>query len=208
MDWDNPLVVKDVNNVRENACRPNQIVFIGDTNTHYDIDLPGYGNSTTDPLRFEPKTSTHVKDEEINVSTLADTILNLEGIDESRLNKGDGSSDVGAWSGNSRFGMPALAYWGHINDIQKGLAGKQNINTFMIDVVENGDYKANYQGMKIPIIWLRNMVALLMIRIAQLYHYRLNVLVGQMTRKEKLLFLHSVKVCHALMRSQTHLKIW
>ena len=147
LDWDNPLVVKDVKDVRENACRPNQIVFIGDTNTHYDIDLPGYGNSPTDPLRFEPKTSTHVKDEEINVSTLADTILNLEGIDESRLNKGDGSSDVGAWSGNSRFGMPALAYWGHINDIQKGLAGKQNINTFMIDVVENGDYKANYQDM-------------------------------------------------------------
>ena len=147
LDWDNPLVVKDVKDVRENACRPNQIVFIGDTNTHYDIDLPGYGNSPTDPLRYEPKIATHVEDGEINVSTLADTILNREGIDESIFNKGGGGSDVGAWSGNSRFGLPALAYWGHINDIQKGLAGKQNINTFMIDVVENGDYKANYQGM-------------------------------------------------------------
>ena len=147
LDWDNPLVVKDVNNVRENACRPNQIVFIGDTNTHYDIDLPGYGNSPTDPLRFEPKIATQVEDSEINVSTLADTILEREKIDESLLNKGTGSSDVGAWSGNSRFGLPALAYWGHINDIQKGLAGKQNINTFMIDVVENGDYKADFLGM-------------------------------------------------------------
>ncbi len=147
LDWDNPLVVNSVNNVRENACRPNQIVFIGDTNTHYDIDLPGYGNSPTDPLRYEPKTSTHVEDKEINVSTLADTILNLEGIDESIFNKGGGGTDVGAWSGNSRFGLPALAYWGRLNDIQTGLVGKQTINTFAIDVVENNDYKANYQGM-------------------------------------------------------------
>lgn len=134
LDWDNPLVVSSVDNVRENACRPNQIILIGDTNTHYDVDLPKYDNSNVQNIET-PRIEVKDPEKSVDVTSLASTVLDTEGVGAYK------PSNLGA--SNSRAGFPALAYWGHINDIQKGLVGKQIINTFAIDVVEDGKYKEN-----------------------------------------------------------------
>ncbi|WP_230478892.1 hypothetical protein [Kingella kingae] len=47
-NWDNPLNVFSDNttlNVADNVCRPNYIIYIGDTNTHADASLPGGWNT-------------------------------------------------------------------------------------------------------------------------------------------------------------------
>ncbi|WP_230477891.1 hypothetical protein [Kingella kingae] len=47
-NWDNPLNVFSDNttlNVADNVCRPNYIIYIGDTNTHFDASLPSSGQN-------------------------------------------------------------------------------------------------------------------------------------------------------------------
>ncbi|WP_230477259.1 hypothetical protein, partial [Kingella kingae] len=50
-NWDNPLNVFSDNttlNVADNVCRPNYIIYIGDTNTHFDASLPSSGKTQYD----------------------------------------------------------------------------------------------------------------------------------------------------------------
>lgn len=127
MQWENPLIHSKLE--RENACRPNQIILIGDTFTHHDGNLPNLVNST-------------VRDNDVQTGSLLSTILREERLNGHTLDRNWGAN-------NSPAGLAALAFWGQNHDIQptgsgypsNNLRGTQTINTFMIDVIENGYYR-------------------------------------------------------------------
>lgn len=140
---DNPLdVYQSSTNLvsAANTCRPNYLVFIGDTNTWSDNNLPGsYGATVTD-------SELHV------ANILRDKIIPNEGANANwtsvRPSGPSAMTPLGSepylapWgAGQWSFGgnLAALAYWGHTNELQTGFNNK--LNTFMIDVVEGGNYK-------------------------------------------------------------------
>ncbi|MDK4684871.1 PilC/PilY family type IV pilus protein [Kingella negevensis] len=137
-NWDNPLITNP-NILRENACRPNQILFIGDTNTHRDNDLPGFSenygatqgyNNITDPGHRD------VRDSDIELDTVLETIIRHQSRHHPFAPSFENTGSV-----RSRAGMAGLAYWGHVNDLQANLNGRQTVNSFFVDVLENNDYK-------------------------------------------------------------------
>ncbi|WII93814.1 PilC/PilY family type IV pilus protein [Kingella negevensis] len=137
-NWDNPLITNP-NILRENACRPNQILFIGDTNTHRDNDLPGFSenygatqgyNSITDPNHRD------VRDSDIELNTVLETIIQHQNRHHPFAPSFENTGSV-----RSRAGMAGLAYWGHVNDLQAKLNGRQTVSSFFVDVLENNDYK-------------------------------------------------------------------
>ncbi|WP_156503591.1 pilus assembly protein [Eikenella longinqua] len=127
-NWDDPLT-RGLASPDEAQCRSNTMILIGDTFTHDEKDLPN----------FIP--SSGVKDDpEIKTQEILSKIL-----DQERF-KGLGGS-TWDWSrgsgGKNRIpyspaGIVALAYWGRTQDIRTDITGNQHINTFMIDVLENG----------------------------------------------------------------------
>lgn len=128
--WDNPLEVYSNSSQTvsaENVCRPNYLIFIGDTNTHHDHKLPGGWDGTVA--------------DDINVKT------ELQKIIQNEQNSGAaGALDFNLnsmWGSNTSYvALPALAYWAHTNPLQSGF--NKSLTTFMIDVVEHGNYKTGY----------------------------------------------------------------
>ncbi|RQW27222.1 hypothetical protein EHS17_08035 [Rhodobacteraceae bacterium CH30] len=112
-DWDDPI---------KSSCQKNFIIYIGDTNTHNDVELPGSSWSGRVSARIP------TDDSEINVSTWLDKI--------------PGASKVNTGSSNSPSYMAALAYWANISDIRADMRGKQTVQAFTIDTVENGEPKS------------------------------------------------------------------
>lgn len=111
-DWDDPLKNSDQNSF---------IIYFGDVNVHRDVDLPG---STWTGVTLRPPAD----DDEINVSTLLSTVRN------------GASNNIGA--NQSPGYIAALAYWGNMFDIRGDKSGTQRVKSFMIDVVEGGNYKS------------------------------------------------------------------
>lgn len=127
-NWDNPLNVFSDDttlNVADNVCRPNYIIYIGDTNTHADASLPGGWNTSYD--------SNVDDDPDIHVRNLIDKKITPN---ESWLDWFDGN-----WGANASPGgaMAALALWGRTNNLQPDF-GKR-LSSFMIDTVEDGKFK-------------------------------------------------------------------
>ncbi|MDO4878047.1 MAG: hypothetical protein Q3966_01960, partial [Neisseria sp.] len=126
-NWDDPLK-RGLTTATEAQCRSNTIILIGDTFTHDEKDLPNFSSNSG------------VKDDsEIQTASILKQILDREkfkglGASSWDLSRGSqaGSNDY------SPAGIVALAYWGRTNDIRKDIDGTQNINTFMIDVLETG----------------------------------------------------------------------
>lgn len=108
------------------ACQKNVVLGIGDVNTHRDKNLPGNTSGTDEPTKPAEVTS----DASVNVRTATDKIAQLEGI----------SIDTGAasYSGrnNSAF-MAGLAYDANTTDIRSDFGGKQTVQTYWVDVLEN-----------------------------------------------------------------------
>ncbi len=102
-----------------NSCQKNFIIGIGDIYTHCDGNLPG-GNDggCPGPTPADP--------DGLNVESLWSTVASLEG--------------SSSWVGGSNQGRPyiaGLAHWAHTNDIRADLTGKQTIDTYFVDVLEN-----------------------------------------------------------------------
>ncbi|MDK4554694.1 PilC/PilY family type IV pilus protein [Kingella kingae] len=127
-NWDNPLNVFSDNttlNVADNVCRPNYIIYIGDTNTHADASLPGGGNTQYD-FNVNDDPDIHVRD-----------LINEKiSPNEPRLSWWNGNWGADASPGGA---MAALALWGRTNDLQQNF-GKR-LSSFMIDTVEDGKFK-------------------------------------------------------------------
>lgn len=119
-DWEDPLQVNGSSN--EKQCRQNSIIFIGDTNTHHDRKLP----------YFESNHNTSIQDN-IETRSYLEKLLAFEGINI------PWDRSIGAI--NSPGGIAGLAYWARIHDIRPDIDGNQFSSNFMIDVVENNNYK-------------------------------------------------------------------
>lgn len=139
-NWEDPLLVNlEEKNSKENICRSNSIVLIGDTFTHQEVSLPGMEAAAGIDLS---NAEIPYNDTEINVKNLLIDILQQEG-NPFKWNLTVGSSNAPAT-------LAALAYWARVNDIRSGkvfkenkLSGKQIVNTIVIDVVEKNRYKNN-----------------------------------------------------------------
>ncbi|SNB65613.1 pilus assembly protein [Kingella negevensis] len=138
-NWDNPLITNP-SILRENACRPNQILFIGDTNTHRDNDLPGFSENDGATQAYNTTDPGHVNvyDSDIQLNTVLETIIRHQ-----NQHHPFASSFENTGSQRSRSGMAGLAYWGHVNDLQANLNGRQTVSSFFVDVLENNDYKGD-----------------------------------------------------------------
>ncbi|WP_287878973.1 PilC/PilY family type IV pilus protein [Aquitalea sp.] len=118
-DWDDPIL---------NSCQKNFVIYIGDTNTHNDIDLPGSAWSgavvPTDDTAF-------------NIATWTKNLGSDEGM------TGTQYQTVNTGSTNSPPYIAGLAWWANTNNIRtkSGDTKTATVSSFMIDVVEGGNYK-------------------------------------------------------------------
>ncbi|MDO5687138.1 MAG: PilC/PilY family type IV pilus protein [Neisseria sp.] len=123
-DWQDPLKYDHKGeelHPRETACNKNMMIYIGDTNTHHDTDLPNFFGTSPDGS------------DKLPTATLLQDIFKQEGITF--------PTNTVTGSDNSRTGIAALAYWARTRDIRPDLEENQFVKSFMIDVVERGDYK-------------------------------------------------------------------
>ncbi|WP_246432343.1 pilus assembly protein [Xanthomonas theicola] len=150
-DWNDPIAYR---------CQVNVILGIGDTNTHFDKNLPG----NTRNLGGEPVQPAEVSaDKTVNVISRMTQIWRKEGLNEADA-AARASVDSFNGNGNSAY-IAALAYDAHTQDLRPdtasdGLPGKQTLSTHWVDVVEYGDYKspstnqywlaAKYGGFRAP----------------------------------------------------------
>lgn len=120
-DWDDPFTrgVKQ----SEYQCHQNSIIYIGDTNTHSERELPGFYNTAGSPAADGIQTKSY-----------------LERVLAKESNPFLITDNIGAGS-TSPAGIVGLAYWARVNDIRPDISGVQNGNNFMIDVLESGYYK-------------------------------------------------------------------
>ncbi|MBB6365519.1 type IV pilus assembly protein PilY1 [Xanthomonas sacchari] len=150
-NWNDPISYR---------CQVNVILGIGDTNTHYDKNLPGNGSN----LGGEPSKPQEVtNDTSVDVLARMRQIWRKEGFNATdAANRATASSFNG--NGNSAY-IAALAYDAHTKDLRPdnasdGLPGKQTLSTHWVDVVEYGDYKSpntnqywlttKYGGFRVP----------------------------------------------------------
>ncbi|WP_165494131.1 pilus assembly protein [Aquitalea sp. USM4] len=118
-DWDDPIL---------NSCQKNFIIYIGDTNTHNDIDVPGSSWSGA---------SVPTDDTAFNVTTWTKNLGTDEGM------TGTQYQTVNTGSTNSPPYIAGMAWWANTNNIRtkSGDSKTASVSSFMIDVVEGGNYK-------------------------------------------------------------------
>lgn len=116
-DWDDPY--KRGIEAGAQHCHANSIIFIGDTNTHADDSV----------INANPQASSYLT-----------RLFGYERMSDASANTNFGSSSSPAY-------MAGLAYWARTNNIRPDLnhtaQNPVNSNNFIIDVVEQGAYKAN-----------------------------------------------------------------
>lgn len=129
-DWNDPLLSKgNVIDDKQVVCRPNYIMYIGDTFTHSDNDVPNFIYNTHAPT----------DDNEIN------TLGSLRALANQENNPFDaGTSLLGAYNlkeaAASYGSIAGLAYWARTNDIRSDVKGNQYIQSIMIDVLEYNNH--------------------------------------------------------------------
>jgi type IV pilus assembly protein PilY1 len=137
--WDDPV---------QFSCQKNYIITMGDAHTWCDKRLPGgsyttVGSSTCNSYT-DGNANNHAQDTNslsgdtgVNVTTATNTIGTLENV--SNLS----TTQTGA--GGASFYMSGLAQWAASQDIRSDFAGKQTVQTYVIDVEENKDCGFNSQ---------------------------------------------------------------
>ena len=142
---------------KEAMCRQNTIIWIGDTNTHWDNNLPNWdlvkrpapsvgqaGPGWTENKGVVGKWV----DDDRSVDTRAkfEQIWNWEGQPggAADLNRSLKEWQIGRGPfrfGHSPGGVAGLAYWAHITDTRPDIPGNQFQSNFIIDVLEGGHSK-------------------------------------------------------------------
>ncbi|PIE20462.1 MAG: hypothetical protein CSA61_01695 [Neptuniibacter caesariensis] len=110
------------------ACQKNVILGIGDVNTHRDKNLPSA--SPTSGVDEPTKPPEVVADATVDVRTATDKVAELESISI------DTEADSYSGRRNSAF-MAGLAYDANTKDIRDDWPGKQTVQTYWVDVLEN-----------------------------------------------------------------------
>ncbi|MBQ9683186.1 MAG: hypothetical protein IJV35_07965 [Neisseriaceae bacterium] len=145
MEWDDPLRPEG-DTLEDAQCYAPSIVVIGDTNTHFDNNLPNY-NSPGGPSYY---TRQHVsdnvaleKDGTTTYKKIADWQGNLYGEEAS-----GGGNYYGTLNNNYAplFGLAGMAHWVRVNDVRPDVSAvsgePMHIQSFFIDVLEGGITKA------------------------------------------------------------------
>lgn len=145
-NWSDPLLRQGETLNGTNAiCRPNYIMYIGDTNVHQDNDVPNFnvqtkgGDGTSNGILAAPS-----DDNEVQTKTALESAQALE---RTMFPRGDGN--VGANTQNSYGSIVGLAHWARVNDIRRddaagrGVKGRQFVRSIFIDVLENEAYKVS-----------------------------------------------------------------
>lgn len=129
--WEDPLTDGFTGGVDspEARCRANNIMYIGDTNTHNDLGLPNFSKVKYTEYNSAPVPG-HPPTDDIQTKTYLQALLANEGLNPNSWEENRGST-------NSPAGIAGLAYWARVNDIRADIKGEQNGNNFMIDVLEN-----------------------------------------------------------------------
>ncbi|QIL78596.1 pilus assembly protein [Diaphorobacter sp. HDW4A] len=139
------------------SCQRNFILGIGDVNTHRDRNVPGDDRSQSSSALEEPPIPAFGNDATFFTAYKSATwVRGMQGI----------TSNAAANTGstNSPDYMAGLAYQANVLDIRPDDAtkpqttGKQTVQTYWVDVMENAAYKQNnkfymaakYGGMKVP----------------------------------------------------------
>jgi type IV pilus assembly protein PilY1 len=137
--WDDPV---------QYSCQRNFILGIGDVNTHADRNLPG-ATGTSEPAKPAEVTN----DTDVDALTWTNRVGVLQGMGSTL----GATQPFGGCCTNNGALMAGLAYWANISDVRPDLVGTQTIQTYWLDVLENG-YKSNnqfyltakYGGFKVP----------------------------------------------------------
>ena len=142
-NWRDPLKDGFPNGSKEPMCRPNTIIWIGDTNTHYDNNLPNW-RVNHNPGRAW---SGHIGDDgSVDTQARFERIWNWEGRpgggwELNRSLKEYQYKWTGERLGHSPGGVAGIAYWARVNDTRPDIPGNQFQSNFIIDVLEGGHSK-------------------------------------------------------------------
>ena len=134
-DWEDPLKSDFTATSKEPMCRPNTIIYIGDTNTHADTNLPKLNPEGSNVVANVSPQVTDVPT--LETGAILKQVLDMEGRGSSTWMYNRGSGPITNF-GYSPAGMAALAYWAHTTDTRTDIPGNQFQNNFIIDVLENG----------------------------------------------------------------------
>jgi len=121
-DWRDPILY---------SCQRNFILGIGDVNTHRDKNLPGATGTVDEPT----KPAAVANDNTVDTVRYTNRAFNIQGL---------GNPNINNYSGrNNSAGMVGMAFYANTVDIrpddtsQPQTIGKQTIQTFWVDVLEN-----------------------------------------------------------------------
>ncbi|MGJ7490967.1 PilC/PilY family type IV pilus protein [Variovorax sp. ZT4R33] len=107
------------------SCQRNFVLGIGDIYTHRDKNVPGNTLTADEPTMPDEVRS----DTSVNAVTATNKVKSLQGMGENQATVGTGSS-------NSTDYMAGLAYDANTMDIRNDLTGKQTVQTYWVDVLE------------------------------------------------------------------------
>ncbi|MGC3963858.1 MAG: PilC/PilY family type IV pilus protein [Rhodocyclaceae bacterium] len=140
-DWTSYPAIK-------NYCDKNFVIGIGDTNTHADKNI-----KTADKTGNEPTSG--VIDVGMDAAEWTNKVGAAEkmgNIASSQTISGDGTgyNFLGGGTTNyccnkNGFYMAGIAYWANTNDVSDSFKEKQTVQTYWVDVLENGLYKNRNQ---------------------------------------------------------------
>ena len=121
--WDDPI---------QYSCQKNFILGIGDTNTNWDWNVPGGGNTSNEPTMPSEVSG----DATVNARTATNKVGELHGM---------GATLGTTARGSGNYLIAGLAYDAHTKDIRPTMAGMQTVTTYWLDVLEYGSYLNNNQ---------------------------------------------------------------
>ncbi|MGE6333395.1 pilus assembly protein [Stenotrophomonas sp. NPDC077659] len=151
-DWDDPITYQ---------CQNIQLLGIGDTNTWKDKNLPG---NTSTQGEDAPKPAAVAADSRHDVVRTMTQIWRMEGHSPAQAHALATASAFNRPQQYNSAYIAALAYLANTTDLRpegaaNGMPGKQTLQTYWVDVVENGDYKpgsnqyvlaTKYGGFQVP----------------------------------------------------------
>jgi type IV pilus assembly protein PilY1 len=118
------------------SCQRNFILGIGDVNTHRDKNLPGATGTVDEPT----KPAAVVNDNTVDTVRYTNRAFNIQGLPNPNINNYSGR--------NNSAGIVGMAFYANTVDIRPEdtprTIGKQTIQTFWVDVLEN-PFVANNQ---------------------------------------------------------------
>lgn len=135
-DWNDPLLRQgDTLASKAAVCRPNYIMYIGDTHTHSDNNVPNFFHNNPAPSG----------DHEVNPQAALNRLATAES--NPFIPGQNVLGSLGATGQNASYGSIAgLSYWARTNDIRSDIVGGQYVHSIMIDVLQDNDYRVGNNG--------------------------------------------------------------